>query len=110
MLAGGLLSLRLGSSCTTGASVGRSYAYLGYMSGVIRLGHLAEELFQRAVLRSSDQQIGPGHNSLFEGPGGQTYICYHAWDKGHTGRYAWVAPLEWDKDFPLAGGVSSTDL
>ncbi len=57
----------------------------------------------RAVLRTNEQQIGPGHNSLFEGPGGQTYICYHAWDQGHTGRYAWVAPLEWDNDFPLVG-------
>lgn len=54
----------------------------------------------RAVLQSGDEQIGPGHNSLFEGPGGQTCICYHAWDRGHTGRYAWVAPLAWDGDFP----------
>ncbi|MGW8179509.1 MAG: family 43 glycosylhydrolase [bacterium] len=61
----------------------------------------------RLVLQSSDQQIGPGHNSLFEGPGGQTYICYHAWDKEHTGRYAWIAPLAWDKDFPLVGEVSN---
>jgi len=64
----------------------------------------------REVLQSSDQQIGPGHNSLFEGPGGQTYICYHAWDRGHTGRYAWVAPLAWDGDFPRVGAASSNDL
>lgn len=61
----------------------------------------------RPVLRTNEHQIGPGHNSLFEGPGGKTFICYHAWDRDHTGRYAWIAPLTWDEDFPL---VSDLDL
>ena len=57
----------------------------------------------RKVLETNEHQIGPGHNSLFDGPGGLTYVCYHAWDQAHTGRYAWIAPLFWDNDFPLVG-------
>jgi len=63
--------------------------------------------YNRAVLQTTQNQIGPGHNSLFEGPGGRTYICYHAWDQAHTGRYAWVAPLEWDDDFPFVAGIDN---
>ncbi|OGF98962.1 MAG: hypothetical protein A2Z86_03550 [Candidatus Glassbacteria bacterium GWA2_58_10] len=48
------------------------------------------------------EQSGPGHNSIFSGPGGKTFICYHAWDSGHTGRYPWAAPLEWVDGFPVA--------
>ena len=45
-----------------------------------------DDLQDRPILRTNERQIGPGHNSLFEGPGGQTYICYHAWDQQRTGR------------------------
>jgi len=54
----------------------------------------------RPVLSSTVEQIGPGHNSIFDGPGKRKYICYHAWDRARTGRYAWVAPLNWDGDYP----------
>lgn len=61
----------------------------------------------REVVRTNERQIGPGHNSIFVGPGGDPYICYHAWDQEHTGRYAWIAPLEWDHDFPLVKDIDN---
>jgi len=60
MLAGSLLSLRLGSSGVTGASVGRSYAYLGYMAGIARLGRVAERLFRQAQARSAADRDAVG--------------------------------------------------
>ncbi|MFC1544894.1 family 43 glycosylhydrolase [Gemmatimonadota bacterium] len=48
------------------------------------------------ILSSHGDCLGPGHNSVFEGPGGRPYICYHAWDPRHTGRYPWIAPLSFD--------------
>jgi len=49
------------------------------------------------LLRSTPRQSGPGHNSMFEGPDGRWWICYHAWDEKRTGRYPWAAPVEWDR-------------
>jgi beta-xylosidase len=47
-----------------------------------------------AVLLSSVGNLhGPGHNSVFGGPDGRHWVCFHAWDPEHTGRYPWVAPL-----------------
>ncbi len=54
-----------------------------------------------AVVRSRPGQLGPGHNSVFQGPGDRLYLAYHAWDETHTGRYPWIAPLEWDDGFPF---------
>jgi tetratricopeptide (TPR) repeat protein len=54
MLAGSLLSLRLGSPRMADASVGRSYAYLGYLAGVMRLHKTAGKLFRQAEARSAD--------------------------------------------------------
>jgi len=61
----------------------------------------AKENGDHKVLSSHPEQLGPGHNSIFKGPGSRFYICYHAWDKEHTGRYPWIAPLEWKDDFPV---------
>jgi beta-xylosidase len=52
------------------------------------------------VLESVEGQSGPGHNSVFRGPDGAWWICYHAWDDGKTGRYPeksiiiWARPVE----------------
>lgn len=56
------------------------------------------------LLSSHGDLLGPGHNSVFDGPGGRQYICFHAWDPQHTGRYPWAAPLEFD------GGRYSVEL
>ncbi len=49
-----------------------------------------------SLLQTVEGQWGPGHNSMFLGPDGEWWICYHAWDKEKTGRYPWVAPVAWD--------------
>jgi len=48
------------------------------------------------LLRSVEGQSGPGHNSVFRGPDGEWWICYHAWDSAKTGRHPWAAPIRWD--------------
>jgi beta-xylosidase len=55
----------------------------------------------RRVVSTIEGQWGAGHNSAFIGPGGRHYICYHAWDRERTGRYAWIAPIRWEDGFPL---------
>jgi len=52
------------------------------------------------VVKTAPGQFGPGHNSIFRGPDDSFFICYHAWDKQRTGRYPWIAPLQWKEGFP----------
>lgn len=50
--------------------------------------------------------LGPGHNSVVQGPDGADYIVYHAWDPGMTARRMFINRLEWTPDGPrCAGGV-----
>ncbi len=37
---------------------------------------------------------GPGHNSVFRAPNGKCFICCHAWDEKHTGRYPWICEIK----------------
>jgi arabinan endo-1,5-alpha-L-arabinosidase len=61
-----------------------------------------------SVLRTVEGQWGPGHNSVFRGPDGEWWICYHAWDAKKTGRYPWVAPIRWDaRGYPVIRQLSS---
>lgn len=53
-----------------------------------------EEDSPLVILKSHAGRLGPGHNSVFQGPDGVPYICFHAWDQEHTGRYPYVAPLK----------------
>ncbi len=53
-----------------------------------------------ALLSTMGDRIGPGHCSLFKAHDGTVYICYHAWDREKTGRYAWIAPLDFDNGVP----------
>lgn len=42
------------------------------------------------------QVIGPGHNSVVEGPDGRLWIAYHAWGADMTARRFCLDPLVWD--------------
>ena len=53
------------------------------------------------VAKTTGNQFGPGHNSVFRGPDDSFFICYHAWDEKHSGRYPWIAPLQWKEGFPF---------
>jgi len=52
------------------------------------------------------QVIGPGHNSIAEGPDGADYIIYHAWDKEMTARQMCVNRLLWTPEGPRCEGLS----
>lgn len=52
------------------------------------------------LLRSDEEFIGPGHNSVTRGPAGQDVIAFHARDEARTGRYMHLRELEIDADAP----------
>ena len=57
------------------------------------------------VLRSvPDKVVGPGHSSIVEGPDGDDYIVYHAWDPGRAARRLCIDRLRWGPEGPLASG------
>lgn len=49
--------------------------------------------------------IGPGHNSVVEGPGGDVMV-YHAWDREQSGRRLHIDPISWTDDGPRVDGPS----
>ena len=56
--------------------------------------------------------VGPGHNSVVAGPGGDDYLVYHAWREGQVngpgdGRMVLVDRLEWREDQPIVYGAPS---
>ncbi len=61
------------------------------------------------VLRSVPGQVlGPGHNSIVRGPGGEDYIVYHAWDTEHRARRMHLDRLLWTPDGPAGDGPTWT--
>jgi GH43 family beta-xylosidase len=62
-----------------------------------------------AILRSvPGEVIGPGHNSIVEGPDGHDYIVYHAWDPDMTARRMCIDRLEWGPEGPRCSGATSS--
>ncbi len=60
-----------------------------------------------SVLKSvPDKVVGPGHNSIVEGPDGHDYIVYHAWDPGKSARSMCIDRLRWGPEGPLVSGPS----
>lgn len=62
------------------------------------------------VLKSAPGLIGPGHNSLVEGPDGADYIVYHAWNADHTARQMCIDRLDWTPDGPRCTPTPSSPL
>lgn len=53
-----------------------------------------------------------GHGTLFEGPGGQWYVIYHAYERGAQGlgRQILLEPVDWTEDgWPAARGGDLAD-
>ena len=46
------------------------------------------------------QLIGPGHNSLIQGPDKKTHIVFHAWDAERTARRMFIEELTWTSEGP----------
>ncbi|MBN2842054.1 MAG: glycoside hydrolase family 43 protein [Sedimentisphaerales bacterium] len=48
-----------------------------------------------------NELIGPGHNSLIQGPDGQTwFIAYHSWNSQQTARQLCMDPIIWTNEGP----------
>ena len=52
--------------------------------------------------------IGPGHNSIVQGPDGEDYLVYHAWDVHKTARRMCIDRLEWTDEGPRTAGPTFT--
>ena len=52
--------------------------------------------------------LGPGHASVVEGPDGEDYLVYHAWDVAKTARRMCIDRLEWTPDGPRTDGPTTT--
>ena len=53
--------------------------------------------------------LGPGHNSVVEGPDGKTqFLAYHAWDAEKKARRLCIDPLLWGEGGPHSPGPSWT--
>lgn len=55
------------------------------------------------LLRSDDDLIGPGHNSLVVGPDGRDVIAFHAWDAALTRRELHLRRIDFGADGPRVG-------
>lgn len=57
--------------------------------------------------------VGPGHNSVVQGPGGDDYLVYHAWQQGHVNgpgdsRKLLVDQIVWRDGWPAVPGAPSS--
>jgi GH43 family beta-xylosidase len=81
-------------------SYGVSYAVAEHPLGPFR-----EPVTGPAVLQTvPDRVLGPGHSCVVEGPDGEDWIVYHAWDAGRTARRMWIDRLVWGPDGPERSG------
>jgi len=53
---------------------------------------------QGTLMESTAEVRGPGHHSIFTGPGGQDWMVYHGWDPEFTARYPRIDPLHVDRN------------
>lgn len=56
------------------------------------------------LLVTSDDLIGPGHNSLTRTSSGQDVIAFHAWNAARTARQLHLHHIEFDPTGPKVGG------
>ncbi|WP_224250083.1 glycoside hydrolase family 43 protein [Hyalangium gracile] len=61
------------------------------------------------ILKTGAGWVGPGHNSVVTGPGGDTYMVYHAWDSAHTDRMMLVDAITWPNGWPAVPEGPSAD-
>ena len=72
------------------------------------LGPFREPRTGPVVLQTLEGRVlGPGHNSVVEGPDGEDYIVYHAWDAQRTRRQMWIDRFVWGADGPERSGPTT---
>jgi GH43 family beta-xylosidase len=71
------------------------------------LGPFTEPVSGPVVLQTVPGRVlGPGHNSVVEGPDGADWIVYHSWDVRQTARRMCIDRLVWGPDGPERSGPS----
>jgi arabinan endo-1,5-alpha-L-arabinosidase len=65
------------------------------------------------IVTTRDKWVGPGHNSVVLGPGGDEYLVYHAWETGHVNgpgdsRKLLVDQIVWRDGWPAVPGAPSS--
>ena len=60
-----------------------------------------------ALLRTVPGLVGPGHCSVVEGPDGDDWLAYHAWDPALTARRMCLDRIEWTPDGPRTPGPTT---
>jgi arabinan endo-1,5-alpha-L-arabinosidase len=94
---------------------GNSYANATYAVGVAKASSPTGPFTKAAgpIVTTSGAWVGPGHNSVVTGPGGDAYLVYHAWKTGHVNgagdaRYPLVDQIVWRNGWPAVPGAPST--
>jgi beta-xylosidase len=86
---------------------------VGWAEAEHPLGPWRERSDRPPLLRTVPGRVlGPGHNSVVDGPDGQDVVVYHAWDADRTARRLFVDPLAWTDEGPVMDGPTwtQTDL
>ena len=78
-------------------SYGVSYAVAEHPLGGWREPHPGGPALLRSV---GARLIGPGHNSLVIGPGGEDYLVFHAWNEARSARQMWLERVVWAPEGP----------
>jgi beta-xylosidase len=65
------------------------------------------------IVMTGGDWVGPGHNSVVEGPGGDAYLVYHAWRAGHVNgpgdqRIVLADQIVWRDGWPTVPGAPSS--
>ena len=89
---------------------GNSYANASYAVGVAKCSSVTGPCTKPAgpIVTSTSTWVGPGHNSVVVGPGGDLYAVYHAWNAAHDARYPLVDQITWVNGWPAVPGAPST--
>lgn len=89
---------------------GNSYANASYALGVAKCTSVTGPCTKPAgpIVTSTSTWVGPGHNSVVVGPGGDLYAVYHAWNAAHDARYPLVDQITWVNGWPAVPGAPST--
>jgi beta-xylosidase len=90
-----------------GAWTNRSYAVAWAVADAPTGPFREPEIGGATLLRTVPGLVGPGHCSVVEGPDGEDWVAYHAWDEGLGARRLCLDRIEWTPDGPRVDGPTT---